>query len=132
MSKDTLGVALTKCFYCGDDSDIIINSKLTEANAKNVETLHGKVITTEPCTTCKTYMEVGIIVITYDPDKTTDSNNPYRTGGFFVIKEDAVRSWYDNDDAFNEINNVRCLLMEHKLAEQLGLFALADSQNETE
>lgn len=31
--KNVLGVALTKCFFCGESSDILINTRLTAENA---------------------------------------------------------------------------------------------------
>ena len=78
-------VALTKCFYCGKDNGIIMNKTLTPFYAAKVKELHGKVVDMEPCPKCKEYMEQGIILISIRDGET--GNNPYRTGGFVVIKK---------------------------------------------
>lgn len=53
MSQPEVGVALTKCFYCGGDSDIILNRKLTKHHAKKVEEMDGQIINREPCSKCQ-------------------------------------------------------------------------------
>ena len=45
----------------------------------------------EPCDKCKGYMEQGIILISIDEEKSAgDMDNPYRTGGWAVVKEEAI------------------------------------------
>ncbi len=74
-----VGVALTKCFYCGEDGDILINQRLTKHSAEKVESMHGHVVSKEPCGTCAEHMKTGIIVITIDGEKSKgDMSNPYR------------------------------------------------------
>ena len=75
-SKNDIGVALTKCFYCGNDSDILMNRVLTKHMADKVKECHGKVVSMEPCQQCKTYMDIGIIVLTYDPEKSPQGQSP--------------------------------------------------------
>jgi len=86
------GVALTKCFYCNEDSDIVLNTRLTKHMAEKVEGMHGKVINKNPCSKCEGYMKQGIIVISIDGEKSKgDMDNPYRMGGFYVMSADGVR-----------------------------------------
>ena len=47
----------------------------------------------EPCEECKKHMEMGIILISVDEAKSEDMNNPWRTGGWVVLKEEAVKRW---------------------------------------
>jgi hypothetical protein len=49
------------------------------------------VIDKEPCSKCKELMEKGIILISVDSKESPDNDNPYRTGGWIVVKEEAVR-----------------------------------------
>ena len=126
MKKENVrGVALVKevCPVCGQsfDAEIIINTLLTASMAKKVEELNGKNIRSmkEPCDECKGYMKLGIIVVSYDAEKTgTDFHNPYRTGGFFVITEEAAVKLEFSD----EILKRRVCFMEHEVAVKLGFF----------
>lgn len=131
--KNTLGVALTKCYYCNDDSDIIINRTLTESRAKQVEGMHGKVVDMRPCNACKAQMEKGIILITIDEEKSdrdwdrAEMPNPYRTGGFFVVTEDAVKRLFP-ESHLPFMLKYRWMFIEHEAAEKIGLFATVPTQ----
>lgn len=63
MNDDDGFVALTKCFYCLDDGDILMNTRPGTEN-KFIKEVDGKVISMEPCSQCVKYMERGIIIIT--------------------------------------------------------------------
>lgn len=89
-----LDTALTRCFYCGKHDRILINKRLTRHGSPKLKELHDKVIDMEPCNQCKKLMNSGIILIGFDPDKsspgwqTSERPNPYRTGQFFVVTDD--------------------------------------------
>ena len=100
MSQKLLGTALVKrlCPVClkEKDSEILMNKVLTEKNAKEVENLHGKVVgfLDDGCDECKEKLppEKGTWFIVVDSEKTTDRQNPYRTGFIFgVSKEYAMK-----------------------------------------
>lgn len=60
MEKEIFSCAIPKCYFCGKDkNEIVMTSVLTEANAKRVKEMHGKVIDKEPCDECKKIMEQG-------------------------------------------------------------------------
>jgi len=106
MANDkTFEVALTKCYFCSEDADIVINRRLTKKAAKQVAEMHGKVISREPCSKCKKYMEQGVIVITFDDSKTPpnpeSTDDLYRDGGFYVLKDEAIERLADWPE-FNE------------------------------
>jgi hypothetical protein len=44
----------------------------------------------EPCDECKKLMEQGIILISVK-DSDVGSDNPYRTGGWVVVKDEAIK-----------------------------------------
>jgi hypothetical protein len=131
-----VGVALTKCYFCGESDRILINKLLTKQMAKKVESANGKVIDMEPCAKCADFMEQGIILLTIDdsksdpgwnkpgPSATSEHHrwmpNPYRTGGFFVVKEEALTRMLG--EAHDFALKHRWIFIEHEVAEKLGLF----------
>lgn len=130
-----VGVALTRCFYCGEGDRILLNKVLTEHMAKRVESAHNCVLDMEPCNKCKELMGKGVILITIDvaksdpnwntnpdADKSNWMPNPYRTGGFFVITDDAVKRIIDNEEMAAWALKHRFMFIEHEAAEKLGLF----------
>src|SRR5882724_2104754 len=90
-------VALAKCFYCLEAGEIIIQTRNILRPDPRVERMHDKVCSMSPCSKCAGYMKQGVILITIDEGKSApDWNkaqmpNPYRTGGFFVVKDEAVK-----------------------------------------
>jgi hypothetical protein len=55
----------------------------------------------EPCDKCKEYMKQGIILISVRDGEGGD--NPYRTGGWTVIKEEAVRRMFKDVDLYKRV-----------------------------
>lgn len=122
------GVALTKCYFCGKDSDIIINSLLAERVAKKVKEMHGKVVSMDPCRECEGFMKQGIIFLTFDPAKSArdwnkdEMPNPWRTGGFFVVRQEAVERMLGPGSMLDFALKYRYMWIEHEAAERLGFF----------
>lgn len=131
--NDQLAVSLTKCFFCLKDDKIVMNTKLTEKHAKNVDSIHGMVIDMDPCNECKAFMKQGLIVITINPAKSeSDWNkeripNPYRTGGWFVVKDHVAEYFDDKMKAW--VLKHRWMFMEDEAAKKMGLFELAPKGN---
>lgn len=139
-----IGIALTKCYYCGKDSDILMNRKLTKNLAKQVESMNGMVVSMAPCQQCEKYMEQGIILLTIDSNKsdkdwhTRPSNkpnnelwipNPYRTGGFVVVREEAIGSMLGEDSPiFKQAKERRFMFIEHETAVAIGLLKNATQE----
>ena len=79
-----------KCFICGDDAEIVFNTRL-----KDISELHGKTSSNTFCNHCKEAMKKGVFLIEtvgYDmnaeriPEKELDKVN--RTGRFACISKD--------------------------------------------
>lgn len=118
--NDKLGVALTKCFICGEDDRIIINRRLTKHYADKVKEMHGKTIDYKPCNKCIEHMKMGIIVISVDEAKSNgDMSNPYRTGGWWVVKEDFIKKLLEDP---SKVLEKRMMFIEHEIAEKIGMF----------
>ena len=131
--EDKLGVALTKelCRCCAKEVDgpIVMNKTLTKSMAKKVEDMHGQCIgfADEPCDECKGYMSKGVIIVTVDSEKTTDQENPWRTGGFFVVSMDWIKKVFQEGTA-KLMDKTRMAFMEHKDAVRLGFFNPQDNE----
>lgn len=84
-------VSLVKylCPICGKvaEEGIILNSLLTEKNAKEVKELNGKAIgyADHACKECAKYSKEAIFVIGIDKEKS--DNEPYRTGDIVGIRK---------------------------------------------
>ena len=113
-SERTLEFALTKCFLCGGDNEIIMNKVLTKRNAKKVRELNGKVINKHPCPKCEEYMKQGVILISVRDGETGD--NPYRTGDFVVVKDTALQG-----EVWEQARKSRVCFVPDSIWEKLGL-----------
>jgi hypothetical protein len=78
------------CFYCGEDDGTVVLAGKMKGDA---EAPHKAIWTKEPCPKCKDYMKQGIIFIGVRDGEASLSpgENPYRSGQFLVVKEEAVK-----------------------------------------
>jgi len=109
--KDGSFIAMTRCFVCGEGNEILLHRRF-----KDISELNNKAISKEPCQKCKEYIKQGIIVISVR-DNEVDHANPYRTGGFWVIKDDAMKRMFPNID----FTKNRILFLEDSACGKIGL-----------
>lgn len=76
--------------------------------------MNGPVFDKTPCDECKGYMDQGIIIVTVRDGET--SQNPYRTGGFYVLKQEACERMFRDVDLSG-----RFLFIEDSVARRIGL-----------
>jgi len=125
-NESDLGVALTRCFFCGESDRILLSTRLTKKNAENVRAAHDKIIDLEPRAKCADLMKRRIILLPFDPARSEPGwekgpiPNPYRTGGFYVLKEEAVRRIFSGP-AIDWAVKSRWIFVEKEVVEQLGL-----------
>ena len=82
-------VALTKCFFCGEGKDILLCTRYRHGEpVKDMSQFDGAVIDHEPYPKCAKHMKLGVILISVRDGESGD--NPYRTGGFWVIRDEAI------------------------------------------
>jgi len=155
--KDGLKPAIPKCFYCHQDkNELLLDKRLYDSYQGRMEKLHGRIVDMIPCDKCHQHMEEGIILITIDNEKSDkDWNippgnartsifvdkpseahnsqfwvpNPYRTGGWFVVREESLETILD-EDSMNHARSHRFMFMEEAAARQLGLYDIMPSQGE--
>ena len=89
--KHGLNPAVPVCFYCGQDKNQVL---LPGRLPGDREAPRHAVWNMEPCETCQGYMQQGIILISVKEEYGGDSN-PFRTGGWLVLKEEAIRQMVD-------------------------------------
>lgn len=120
MKKLNFEVALIKCWFCGEDKGLIMNSRLTPKAAKAVKECHGKVIDLEPCEGCKKLMEQGVMLFEIETVPADPSQLPERTGRMAVVKDSA----FDNfpDEGFKkQVLDRRFGFIQKELWGQMGL-----------
>lgn len=132
-------MALARCYFCGGPGELLLHRKLGDVSA-----MHDKVISMTPCSSCESFMRRGIILITIDEEKSPAGWNhpapvrvkvgynrykeqpgipdPFRTGGFFVITEDAFRRYFQGEGIVEFAMKHRFMFVAHKIATLLGLF----------
>jgi hypothetical protein len=137
--NDGIQVIMTKCYYCLENNTILMNRRVGHKD-KRLEEMNGKVIDAEPCSRCAKFMQDGIILITIDYEKSdegwdddkTEIPNPHRTGGFFVVTEDALKRIMAGHESLQAVLDLRWAFVDHKLAEAIGLFDAAKDKDEQE
>ena len=104
--KHGLNASLEQCFLCGKDKGLILFGQLKD----DVEAPRQVCLNQEPCDECKGLMAQGIILISIDEKRSTDKSNPYRTGGWVVIREEFVKKAFPEDIQEQVINKRVCFL----------------------
>ena len=92
--KHGLNPAIPRCFFCGERKNEVLLPGLLKGD---VEAPRDAVWDREPCDRCQQYMKDGIILISVR-DGESDTNL-YRTGGWCVLREAAVRKLFERSDA---------------------------------
>ena len=96
--------SITTCFWCGEDVGIALFGKLLPKQKAALresgfdlgddgKTAPRRVcLDRSPCDKCLKHMDMGVILISVDEKKSKeDTDNPYRTGGWCVVKEDFIK-----------------------------------------
>jgi len=93
--KHRVNPTIDTCFYCNKPKDILlVGARVQKFKEAGLADSTGKmnhqigVTNMAPCSKCAGYMKQGIILISCKDDG--DTKNPYRTGGWLVIKEEAL------------------------------------------
>jgi len=104
--------AIPTCFFCGEEkNEVILVGKIR--GHEDLEAPRRAVWNMEPCAKCKSYMEMGIMLVSVEDD--TDRRNPYRTGRICVIKKEAA------EQIFNEPMKNNFAFVEDTMWKELGL-----------
>jgi len=125
--KHGLNPTLTTCFVCGKENELLLvgsNTKqFREAGVPVSKTgempIRIGAINTEPCNECKEYMRRGIICISVK-DGEEGKHNPYRTGGWVVIKDSTLEKIVKEEAIIMQIKAQRVTFIEDTIWDKLG------------
>lgn len=134
-------VALTKCFYCLEPDRILLATRYYETKkgmqpTKDLAPFDRKVIDMDPCQKCADWMKKGIILIGIDSAKSEPNwnepptlnedrerwmPNPWRSGGWSVIKEEAFKRLVEDPKMREFALKRRFMFMEHEAMVMTGI-----------
>ncbi len=132
--------AIPKCYYCWEDkNEIILPGQLQG----DVEAPRNAVWDLNPCDKCEKFMKQGVILISIRDEEEAPPPlpplsrtataaqkaermrvlmwNPYRTGGWVVVKDAAVRRIFTPPELVANILKKRYAFVQHMVFVQLGL-----------
>ena len=114
--KHGVNPAIPKCFFCGEHkNEIIIFGKLKG----DAEAPRDFVLDHAPCDTCKDYMDKGVILISVRDGE--EGDNPYRTGGWVVVTDEAIPRFVTNEAICEETLKKRIAFVPDEAWDMLGL-----------
>ena len=115
--KHGVNPSLMQCFYCMRDVGVALLGKLPD----DAEAPRRICLNKEPCDECKKFMKAGIILISVRDDCKEGDDDPYRTGAWVVVKEEALRRVVTTPDLVDHICKVRFAFMPDEAWDGLGL-----------
>lgn len=120
MEEKNFEVALIRCWFCGKEKGLIMNTRLTKKDAQQVRECDGEVVDLEPCDDCKKLMEQGVMLfeITRVPDNPQEL--PERTGRITVVRDRAFENFPDRDYA-EQVLKCRYGFIQSELWDAMGL-----------
>lgn len=136
--KHGLNPTMNRCFYCLEHKDILlVGAKTQQFKDAGLADSDGRmhmdigVTDMEPCQKCAGHMKQGIILISIrEPEKSMVNDkgrlkdkipNPYRTGGWVVVKEDAIEKMIINKDLVDYALKVRWLFIVDEVWDALQI-----------
>lgn len=115
--KHGVNPSLEQCFVCMKDVGVVLFGKLKgDAEAPGRVCLGPN---SEPCDECKGFMEQGVILISVR--KGESGNNPYRTGGWCVVKDEAITRWGMSPELEESILKRRMAFIDDETWNMIGL-----------
>jgi hypothetical protein len=118
--------AVEQCFVCLKDKGLVLFGRM-----KNDQKAPTKVcMDQEPCEECKDFMKQGIILISVDEKKSADPQNPWRTGGWVVVKEEFIRRVINSPDLVEDVCRRRMCFLPDEAWRMLGLPGLEEGESD--
>lgn len=111
--------SVEQCFTCMKDVGVLLFGKMKGDTEAPTRVCLGH--NSEPCDECKGHMEQGIILISVDEEKTEDMQNPWRTGGWVVVKEDFIKRVFQPEELVKDVLKRRMAFMPDDAWDLIGL-----------
>jgi hypothetical protein len=117
--KHGVNPSVEQCFVCLKDVGVVLFGRLEgDAEAPRKVCLGPS---SEPCDECKKLMKQGVILISVDEAKTEDMQNPWRTGGWCVVKDDFIKRVFNPPELVEHVLARRMAFMPDDAWDALGL-----------
>lgn len=117
--KYGLNPSVEQCFVCLQGKGLILFGRLKGEDKEAPRTMclgHDS----EPCDECKKHMEQGIILISVRDEEPANPNNPFRTGGWVVLKEEAFKRMFQGGSVAQVLKR-RMAFMPDSVWDAIGL-----------
>lgn len=116
--KHGVNPTLVICFYCNkENGELALLGQLPG----DAEAPRKAAIDQVPCGACKKLMEMGVILISVDEAKTEDQRNPYRTGGWVVVRDEFIGRLISNEELRADILKKRVSFITNEIWNAVGL-----------
>lgn len=117
--KHGVNPSVEQCFYCMKDMGVVLFGRMKgDVKAPYKVCLPDQ----EPCAQCKEYMKQGVVLVSVrDPAPGDDQNNPYRTGGWVVVKDDLIRKAVKPKELVDNILKKRVAFIPETVWKSMGL-----------
>jgi hypothetical protein len=131
--KHGVNPSVDVCFFCQQDRGVALLGVLTASQKRAFEEAgvtsyddsaapHRACYSREPCDECKGHMADGVILISVDEEKSGDDpENPYRTGGWVVVREEAITELINPPELLAHILRARIAFVPDDAWDMLGL-----------
>jgi hypothetical protein len=125
--KHGVNPCIPKCFFCNrDKNEILLFGKMKPLKDvdgyvldHDPEAPRGMVLDKEPCDECGALMGRGIILVSVRDGE--QGNNPYRTGGWVVAKDDLVERMVTTKELADRILKSRFAFIPDEVWDVVGL-----------
>lgn len=117
--KHGVNPSLGVCWFCQQESgEIILPGHLPgDAEAPRKGVWHKL-----PCPKCVDLMAQGVILISVKAtDILEEQQNPYRTGGWCVVKDEAIKRWPLDQEMKDAMLKHRVAWLEDEMWDHIGL-----------
>lgn len=116
--KHGVNPSITQCFVCMKEVGLALFGKMKG----DVEAPRKVCLPDDPpCEECSNLMEQGVILISVDESKSPDLQNPWRTGGWVVVRDDFIERVVQPDTLKDSILNKRMAFIPDEAWDMIGL-----------
>lgn len=121
-NKYGLNPTMPVCFYCQRETGevALLGRIVDKKTGQEVEAPRHMILDHKPCDECAKWMEKGIILISvYNTAETGD--DPPRSGGWCVMKDEAITKLIDDPSVVIEILKKRVAFVPDEAWDKMGL-----------
>lgn len=115
--KHGVNPSLEQCFVCLKTKGVVLFGRLRG----DAEAPRQVCLDQEPCAECKKLMKKGIVLISVNMQLTKDQRDPYRSGGWVVVRPAFIKRTIQPEEMVKDICKRRMAFVPDEVWDQLGL-----------